>query len=105
MFYEAMHPSWQRLLADQKPLLEHIEASLAAMGADGPTELATRYLPAPQNVMRAFAADPAQTRVLIVGQDPYPTPGHAIGLAFACDRRCARSLAVCKTFGPSWHPI
>ena len=73
MFFEAMHPGWQRLLADQKSVLEAIEA-----------QLSVTYLPAPQNVMRAFTTDPAEVRVLIVGQDPYPTPGHAIGLAFAC---------------------
>ena len=78
MFFEAMHPAWQALLADQKELLETIEKALAAEGASVP------YLPAPNQVMRAFEADPSQVRVLIVGQDPYPTPGHAIGLAFAC---------------------
>jgi uracil-DNA glycosylase len=82
MFYEAMHPEWQGLLADQKPVLESIEKGLAELAAaEGTSE---SYLPAPHNVMRAFATDPRQTRVLIVGQDPYPTPGHAIGLAFAC---------------------
>ncbi len=78
MFFEAMHPQWQSLLADQKSSLETIEAALTAERASAP------YLPAANQVMRAFEADPNQTRVLIVGQDPYPTPGHAIGLAFAC---------------------
>lgn len=41
------------------------------------------YLPAGENVLRAFGRDIAETRVLIVGQDPYPTPGHAIGLSFS----------------------
>jgi uracil-DNA glycosylase len=78
MFFEAMHPVWQGLLADQKPTLERIEKALAEAGQG------SSFLPAAQHVMRAFETDPNSIRVLIVGQDPYPTPGHAIGLAFAC---------------------
>src|SRR4051795_2943172 len=49
------------------------------------TELATGhgYLPAGPNVLRAFTFPFEQVRVLIVGQDPYPTPGHAVGLSFS----------------------
>ena len=42
-----------------------------------------RYLPAGQNVLRAFTFPFDEVRVLIVGQDPYPTPGHAVGLSFS----------------------
>jgi uracil-DNA glycosylase len=42
-----------------------------------------RYLPAGPNVLRAFTFPFDQVRVLIVGQDPYPTPGHAVGLSFS----------------------
>lgn len=42
-----------------------------------------RYLPAGEHVLRAFGVPFADTRVLIVGQDPYPTPGHAMGLSFS----------------------
>ena len=41
------------------------------------------YLPAGQNVLRAFTFPFDSVRVLIVGQDPYPTPGHAVGLSFS----------------------
>ncbi|MEV8359069.1 MULTISPECIES: uracil-DNA glycosylase [unclassified Microbacterium] len=54
-----------------------------------------RYLPAGDRVLRAFARPLADVRVLIVGQDPYPTPGHPIGLSFAVDahvRPLPRSL-------------
>ena len=44
------------------------------------------YLPAGENVLRAFRYPFSGVRVLIVGQDPYPTPGHSIGLAFAVER-------------------
>jgi uracil-DNA glycosylase len=55
-----------------------------------------RYLPAGEHVLRAFKQPFADVRVLIVGQDPYPTPGHPIGLSFAVDptvRRLPGSLA------------
>lgn len=41
------------------------------------------FLPAGDQVLAAFGAPFAAVRVLLVGQDPYPTPGHAIGLSFA----------------------
>lgn len=54
------------------------------------------YLPAGQNVLRAFSYPFSEVRVLIVGQDPYPTPGHAVGLSFSVApdvRPLPRSLA------------
>ncbi len=54
------------------------------------------YLPAGNNVLRAFQRPLDEVKVLIVGQDPYPTPGHPIGLSFAVDehvRPLPRSLA------------
>lgn len=44
------------------------------------------YLPAGDAVLRAFTRPMSEVRVLIVGQDPYPTPGHPIGLSFAVER-------------------
>lgn len=41
------------------------------------------YLPAGENVLRAFSQPFDQVKVLIVGQDPYPTPGHPVGLSFS----------------------
>jgi uracil-DNA glycosylase len=54
------------------------------------------YLPEGRNVLRAFRTPLQDVRVLIVGQDPYPTPGHPIGLSFAVEqhvRPLPRSLA------------
>jgi uracil-DNA glycosylase len=54
------------------------------------------YLPAGEQVLRAFTTPFDDVRVLIVGQDPYPTPGHPIGLSFAVERHVRplpRSLA------------
>jgi len=78
MFFESMHPGWQNLLADQRDLLDSLEAKVQNLSDAGGA-----IAPAISNVMRAFSLDPALVRVLIVGQDPYPSEGHAIGLAFA----------------------
>jgi uracil-DNA glycosylase len=65
--------------------LEPVAGRIAAMGDFLRAEVAAgrRYLPAGENVLRAFKQPFAEVRVLIVGQDPYPTPGHAVGLAFS----------------------
>ncbi|MCS5721366.1 uracil-DNA glycosylase [Herbiconiux sp. CPCC 203407] len=77
----AIDPGWAEALA---PVAERIAALgdfLRAENASG-----RGYLPAGENVLRAFRAPLAGVRVLIVGQDPYPTPGHPIGLSFATAR-------------------
>jgi len=65
--------------------LEPVAARIAAMGDFLRAEVAAgrRYLPAGENVLRAFKQPFAAVRVLIVGQDPYPTPGYAVGLSFS----------------------
>ncbi|MEV0646982.1 uracil-DNA glycosylase [Phytomonospora sp. NPDC050363] len=65
--------------------LEPVAPNIAAMGDFLRAEIAAgrQYLPAGENVLRAFKQPFDDVRVLIVGQDPYPTPGHAIGLSFA----------------------
>ena len=68
--------------------LEPVAPDIAALGERLRAETAAgrHYLPAGDRVLRAFARPLAEVKVLIVGQDPYPTPGHAIGLSFAVDR-------------------
>jgi uracil-DNA glycosylase len=68
--------------------LDPVAPQIAAMGQFLRDELAAgrRYLPAGENVLRAFTQPFDDVRVLIVGQDPYPTPGHPIGLSFAVER-------------------
>lgn len=65
--------------------LQPVADQVARMGQFLREEIAAgrRYLPAGQNVLRAFTFPFDQVRVLIVGQDPYPTPGHAVGLSFS----------------------
>jgi uracil-DNA glycosylase len=68
--------------------LEPVAGDVARMGDFLRAEVAAGrgYLPAGPNVLRAFTYPMADARLLIVGQDPYPTPGHAVGLAFSVDR-------------------
>jgi uracil-DNA glycosylase len=78
--------------------LEPVEPQIAAMGDFLRAEVAAgrTYLPAGPQVLRAFERPMSKVRVLIVGQDPYPTAGHPIGLSFAVERHVRpvpRSLA------------
>lgn len=77
--------------------LEPVAAQITAMGEFLRQEVTAgrRYLPAGDNILRAFTSPFADVRVLIVGQDPYPTPGHPVGLSFSVDptvRPVPRSL-------------
>ncbi len=88
---DSLDPGWAAALA---PVAGEIAAAgdfLRAEIADGRT-----YLPPGPAVLRAFTQPFADVRVLIVGQDPYPTPGHAVGLSFSVApdvRPVPRSLA------------
>ena len=75
---ELINPGWAAALAPVAP-------QIAAMGDFLRAEVAAgrSYLPSGPNVLRAFARPFDDVRVLIVGQDPYPTPGHAVGLSFS----------------------
>ena len=70
---------------DWATALEPVAGRIAAMGDFLRQEIAEgrRYLPAGENVLRAFKQPFGAVRVLIMGQDPYPTPGHAVGLSFS----------------------
>lgn len=65
--------------------LQPVAAEVRAMGEFLRAELAAgrSYLPAGEHVLRAFGQPFEDVRVLIVGQDPYPTPGHPVGLSFS----------------------
>lgn len=87
----SMDPGWAKAL-------EPVADVIAGLGDRLRAERAAErdYLPAGHNVLRAFAQPLSEVRVLLVGQDPYPTPGHAIGLSFAVSadvRPIPRSLA------------
>lgn len=73
---------WGAVLTPVDPALAQVGDMLRAEVRQG-----EKYLPAPELILRAFQQPLAQVRVVIVGQDPYPTSGHPIGLAFAVERR------------------
>lgn len=71
-------PGWDLALAP-------VASQITEMGDFLRAEIAAgrQFLPAPDRVFAAFAVPFDQVKVLIVGQDPYPTPGHAMGLSFS----------------------
>jgi uracil-DNA glycosylase len=83
-------PDWARELEPAQPTIATLGQFLRAEVAAGRS-----YLPAGDKILRAFTAPLREVRVLVVGQDPYPTPGHPVGLSFAVDhdvRPLPRSL-------------
>lgn len=87
---DLVDPGWAAALAPVEPQVHALGDFLRAETAAG-----RRYLPEGGRVLRAFEYPLADVRVLIVGQDPYPTPGHPVGLSFSVDpavRPVPRSL-------------
>lgn len=78
---ELIDPGWAEALAPVAGTIAELGDFLRAETAAG-----RPYLPEGVNVLRAFRQPLADVRVLIVGQDPYPTPGHPVGLSFAVER-------------------
>lgn len=70
-----MHPSWV-------PAMEPVAGKIGEMGKMLRKE-GNNYFPAGKDIFRAFTYPFDQVKVLIVGQDPYPTPGNAMGLSFS----------------------
>jgi uracil-DNA glycosylase len=75
---EVIDPGWAEAL-------DPVAGQIAAMGEflRGEAAAGRGYLPSGENILRAFTLPLEKVRVLIVGQDPYPTPGHAVGLCFS----------------------
>ena len=76
--HEIMESGWAEALEPVADRIAQMGDFLRQEVAEGRT-----YLPAGENVLRAFQQPFDQVRVLLVGQDPYPTPGHAVGLSFS----------------------
>lgn len=76
--HEIVEAGWAQALAPVAPRIAELGEFLRAEIAAG-----RGYLPSGENVLRAFQQPFDEVRVLIVGQDPYPTPGHPIGLCFS----------------------
>jgi uracil-DNA glycosylase len=75
---QIIDPGWADALAPVEPQIRAMGEFLRGEVAAG-----RGYLPAGSNVLRAFARPLSAVKVLIVGQDPYPTPGHPVGLSFS----------------------
>ncbi len=75
-----MDAGWADALAPVEDRITRMGTFLREQVAAG-----KKYLPAGDNVLRAFKQPFNDVRVLIVGQDPYPTPGHPVGLSFSVD--------------------
>ncbi|MCP2334765.1 uracil-DNA glycosylase [Actinomadura rupiterrae] len=75
---EIVEAGWAEALAPVAPRIAQMGEFLRSEVAAG-----RRYLPAGDHILRAFQQPFAEVRVLIVGQDPYPTPGHPVGLSFS----------------------
>jgi uracil-DNA glycosylase len=73
-------PSWAGVLAPVQGTLNEIAHKLEKELADG-----LEVFPARENIMRAFKTPFEEVRVVILGQDPYPTPGDAVGLSFSVE--------------------
>ncbi len=78
---DLMAPDWASALAPAQETVTAIGGFLREETAAG-----RRFLPAGKHILRAFTRPLADVRVLIVGQDPYPTPGHPVGLSFSVNR-------------------
>lgn len=72
---------WAQALAPVEPVVHRMGDFLRSE-----LEAGRGYLPAGDRVLRAFTLPMARVKVLIVGQDPYPTPGHPVGLSFSVER-------------------
>ena len=83
-----VHPSWL-------PVFEGLSAEIATVSnfLEGETAAEREWLPNFPLILRAFTHPLDQVKVVILGQDPYPTPGHSVGLAFVL-RQKSRSPAV-----------
>lgn len=71
-------PDWAEALVPVSDTIAELDRFLQAEAASG-----RNSLPARRQIMRAFEQPMSAVKVLIVGQDPYPTPGHAVGLSFS----------------------
>ena len=86
---ELMAPDWA---AAFRTIDSDVDDEIAKMGEFLRGEICAGYeiLPEPKNIFRAFSRPLANVKVLIVGQDPYPTPGNPVGLSFSVSPEISR---------------
>ncbi|CAN2198354.1 Ung Uracil DNA glycosylase [Candidatus Nanopelagicaceae bacterium] len=78
--FNQLHPEWQELLHPHKELIDSIDSKISK----------TSIAPDRENIFRTLKKSPSTTKVVIFGQDPYPTAGHAHGLAFSVDQSVSK---------------
>ena len=78
VLFDELPSQWRNELAFLRTEIDEIEERLIAEANSG-----AKILPVRKHVFRALEIPPQNAKVLIVGQDPYPNPQHAIGLSFA----------------------
>ena len=71
--FDQLHPKWQEVLAVYQPIVAKLDSLIDRNDVAPPYE----------NILAAYQIPPSKIRVAIFGQDPYPTPGYAHGLAFS----------------------
>jgi len=81
MLFELLNPEWQSELSELKDNFSQLDQSLDSSGD---------YLPAREFIFRALAKPIAESKVVILGQDPYPNPKFACGLAFSISSETER---------------
>lgn len=75
---ELVDPTWVTVLDSQRENLRALGSFLTHESSAG-----RFWLPSGKDILRAFALPMTKVKVVIIGQDPYPTPGHAVGLSFS----------------------
>jgi len=91
-WFDHMHPEWQVALQEKMIDVAEIEKSLAN----------SEYQPASSEVMRVFRSPLSAIKVAIFGQDPYPTPGHAMGLAFSVPNNIVKLPPTLRNILKEW---
>ena len=76
--WSSIPASWQGCLASCRSSIDQIDVQLAQCIKDS-----IEVVPSFENIFAALNISPVDVSVIVIGQDPYPTPSHAIGLAFA----------------------
>ena len=71
--FDQLHDEWQKALSDYRPLVSTIDSLIDK----------SEVTPAYEDIFASYQLPPSAIKVAIFGQDPYPTPGYAHGLAFS----------------------
>lgn len=91
--FNQLHPHWQRLLSDHRALLDSIERRIDKKNVT----------PDFENILAAYHLPPEDIKVVIFGQDPYPTPGNANGFAFSVSKQVTKLPASLRNIFKELH--